>query len=100
MIKKFINVTSHALYPPPPPVTNCHTFSDPLPSSSVTYFMDGPLIEILSSLHLLFIQYSFHHYSFYSYSIPLKTPTSIYAVFFSLIQLLFIQYSFHLSNFY
>src|SRR6218665_2957429 len=23
-------VTSHALYPPPP-VTNCHTFSDPLP---------------------------------------------------------------------
>ena len=27
--------------PPPPPVTNCHTFSDPL--WSVTYFMDGPL---------------------------------------------------------
>src|SRR6218665_808145 len=26
----------------PPPVTNCHTFSDPSPSS-VTYFMDGPL---------------------------------------------------------
>src|SRR6218665_2049663 len=25
----------------PPPVTNCHTFSDPSPSS-VTYFMDGP----------------------------------------------------------
>ena len=24
-----------------PPVTNCHTFSDPSPSS-VTYFMDGP----------------------------------------------------------
>ena len=28
---------------PPPPVTNCHTFSDPFPSS-VTYFMDGPLV--------------------------------------------------------
>ena len=27
----------------PSPVTNCHTFSDPLPPSSVTYFMDGPL---------------------------------------------------------
>ena len=25
-----------------PPVTNCHTFSDPLLPSSVTYFMDGP----------------------------------------------------------
>jgi|SRR6218665_3354948 len=25
-----------------PPVTNCHTFSDPLDPSSVTYFMDGP----------------------------------------------------------
>src|SRR6218665_3969633 len=30
MIKKFINVTSHAL-DPLSPVTNCHTFSDPLP---------------------------------------------------------------------
>jgi len=39
MIKKIISVTSHAL---DPPVTNCHTFSDPLPSS-VTYFMDGPI---------------------------------------------------------
>src|SRR6218665_2072960 len=28
---------------PPSPVTNCRTFSDPLPSS-VTYFMDGPLL--------------------------------------------------------
>ena len=27
----------------PPPVTNCHTFSDPLLPSSVTYFMDGPI---------------------------------------------------------
>ena len=26
----------------PSPVTNCHTFSDPLPPWSVTYFMDGP----------------------------------------------------------
>jgi len=24
-------------------VTNCHTFSDPINTSSVTYFMDGPL---------------------------------------------------------
>src|SRR6218665_3964130 len=28
---------------PPSPVKNCHAFSDPLPPSSVTYFMDGPL---------------------------------------------------------
>src|SRR6218665_595082 len=26
----------------PSPVTNCHTFSNPLSPSSVTYFMDGP----------------------------------------------------------
>ena len=31
MIKICISVTSHALDPPLPPVTNCHTFSDPLP---------------------------------------------------------------------
>ena len=41
MIKICISVTSHAL-DPLTPVTNCHTFSDPLPPSSVTYFMDGP----------------------------------------------------------
>src|SRR6218665_3232482 len=34
------SMTSHAL-DTPPPVTTCHTFSDPSPSS-VTYFMDGP----------------------------------------------------------
>jgi len=28
-----------------PSVTNCHTFSDPLLPSSVTYFMDGPFVE-------------------------------------------------------
>src|SRR6218665_37023 len=39
------SVTSHALGPPSPPLTNCHTFSDPLPPSSVTYFMDGPILE-------------------------------------------------------
>ena len=38
---KIESVMSHDLYPPPP-VTNCHTFSDPLPPWSVTYFMDGP----------------------------------------------------------
>ena len=44
MIKMCISMTSHAL---DPPVTNCHTFSDPLhPPSSVTYFMDGPESEI------------------------------------------------------
>ena len=38
--KKIISVTSHAL-DLPPPVTNCHTFSYPFPSS-VMCFMDGP----------------------------------------------------------
>ena len=28
--EKIESVTSHNLYPPPP-VTNCHTFSDPFP---------------------------------------------------------------------
>src|SRR6218665_2453837 len=41
-IKKIISVTSHALEPQSPPVTNCHTFLDPLTPLSVTYFMDGP----------------------------------------------------------
>src|SRR6218665_567316 len=31
MIKICISVTSHALYPPLPTVTDCHTFSDLLP---------------------------------------------------------------------
>ena len=30
----------------PPPFTNCHTFSDPLSPSSVTYFMDGPIVRL------------------------------------------------------
>src|SRR6218665_2028103 len=40
MHEKNLKVTSHALGSPPP-VTNCHTFFNPLPLS-VTYFMDGP----------------------------------------------------------
>ena len=44
--KKCISVTSQAVrLSTPPPVTNCHTFSDPSPSS-VTYFMDGPICSI------------------------------------------------------
>src|SRR6218665_1719041 len=37
----------------PSSVTNCHTFSDPLSPSSVTYFMDGPTIHIYihTSIH-------------------------------------------------
>src|SRR6218665_3994459 len=42
------SVMSHALGPPSP-VTNCHTFSDPFPSS-VTYFMDGPLFYFSSTV--------------------------------------------------
>src|SRR6218665_689388 len=40
--KKSKSVTSHAPAPLPS-VTNCHTYSDP---SSVTYFMDGPMINL------------------------------------------------------
>src|SRR6218665_908052 len=51
--KKFISVTSHALYPPPP----CHKLSHllgPPPPSSVTSFMDGPLyIASMGSLSSL-----------------------------------------------
>src|SRR6218665_1229363 len=42
MIKICIILTSRALYLPRT-VTNCHTFSDPFPHFSVTYFMDGSL---------------------------------------------------------
>src|SRR6218665_1503166 len=48
MIKICISVTSHALDPPPP----CHKLSHLLgspPSSSVTYFMDGPLDDDINS---------------------------------------------------
>ena len=41
--EKIESVTSHNLYPLPH-VTNCHTFSDPSPPWSVTYFMDGPIL--------------------------------------------------------
>ena len=36
----------------PPPLTNCHTFLDLLPSS-VTYFMGGPNTGILSRVSYL-----------------------------------------------
>ena len=42
--EKIESVTSHDLYPPPFPMSQTHTFSDPLPPWSVTYFMDGPLV--------------------------------------------------------
>ena len=44
--RNFKCVMPHALGPPPPPVTNCHTFSDLLLPSSVTYFMNGPFYHI------------------------------------------------------
>ena len=42
--KKFISVTSHALYPLLP-LSQTVTLSRTLSPSSVTYFMDGPLGE-------------------------------------------------------
>src|SRR6218665_3857876 len=43
MIKKFISVASHALYPLP-----CHKLSHLLgPPSSVTFSMDGPLKSVM-----------------------------------------------------
>src|SRR6218665_191109 len=50
MIKKFISMTSHAL---DPPVTNCHTFSDPLPLERDVLY-GRPLTDIQpSELQLL-----------------------------------------------
>ena len=58
--EKMESVTSHDLYPLPP-VTNCHTFSDPLPPFwSVTYFMDGPSrspIQVLTELNAVQLQF-------------------------------------------
>src|SRR6218665_99188 len=34
-----------------PPDTNCHTFSDPISPSSVTYFIDGPYVVTLVSCY-------------------------------------------------
>jgi len=54
MVKKLLSVTSHAL---DPPVTNWHTYSDPLPSS-VTYFIDGRKVIWESSKLVQFSQHS------------------------------------------
>ena len=41
-----LKVWRRSLFTPlAPPVTNCHTFSDPSPLWSVTYFMDGPIVR-------------------------------------------------------
>src|SRR6218665_2353218 len=42
----------------PSPVTNSHTYSDPLTPSSVTYFMDGPsrLKRYIVHIKLLYIK--------------------------------------------
>src|SRR6218665_808456 len=48
--KKFISVTSHALYRPPS-VTNCHTFSDPLPLERDVLY--GRLLNNINSSHFL-----------------------------------------------
>src|SRR6218665_3674625 len=43
MIKNILSVTSHVSLPPTP-VTDRHTFLDPLPlERDMTYFLDGPL---------------------------------------------------------
>src|SRR6218665_2013318 len=44
MIKICISVASHAL-DPPPPVTNCHTFSDPLPPRAWCTLWTAPLVS-------------------------------------------------------
>ena len=51
---RFHMYITHALYPPPP-VTNCHTLSDPSPSN-VTYFMDGPIDFIISDCYVGLLQ--------------------------------------------
>src|SRR6218665_3685088 len=48
--KKCTSVTSHALYPPPP-VTNCHTFSDPL-EHDVLY---GRPLDNMIGLSLIYV---------------------------------------------
>ena len=46
------------------PVTNCHTFSDP---SSVTYFMNGPLVRLLyaATLPHMYTCIGIHKYMLY-----------------------------------
>src|SRR6218665_3847993 len=55
------------LLTPIPPVTNCHTFSDPLPSS-VTYFMDGPFTATFGQI-ILFLFKSYHFRTHFLYMI-------------------------------
>ena len=43
--EKMESVTSHDLYPPPP-VTNCHTFSDPLPPLERDILYGRPLMSL------------------------------------------------------
>src|SRR6218665_658972 len=42
-----------------PSVTNCHTFSDPSPSS-VTYLIDGPYLRMLCRTRCLVLMYHKH----------------------------------------
>src|SRR6218665_638671 len=79
MIKKCINVTSHPLYSL---VTNCHTFSDPLPSS-VTYFMNGPK-EFFhqSSFYISLVNNELiHQSSLYLKNITASISTTLFAFF-------------------
>jgi len=64
------------------------------PASIYTVFFSSLhllLKKILSSLQLLFMQYCFHHLSFYLYSFLFITLASIYVVLSSSLQLPFIQ---------
>ena len=53
MIKICISVTSHAL-DPLPPVTNCHTFSDPVPlKRDVLYGRPLTCLSVLEKIEIL-----------------------------------------------
>ena len=69
-MKKIESVTSHNLYPPPP-VTNCHTFSDPLPPLERDILYGRPPTCMLGAVHK---NYMVHK----NYVLTNQQPTYLY----------------------
>ena len=59
--EKIESVTSYDLYPPPP-VTNCHTFSDLLPPSERDILYGGPLTSLPTAVGTLLLIFLFVYY--------------------------------------
>src|SRR6218665_30985 len=85
----------------PSPVINCHTYSDPLTPTSVTYFMDGPFsaktlyctYKII--IHkVIYVQYTFSIYIYIYIYIYMYIYIYIYIYIYNPIYKIIILYSY------